>query len=187
MKKCKYCQKEIDAKAKVCPYCKKKQRHIGRWILLSVLLVLILSAMFSGKKEDDFVKDYNQNQSVTYNNVVYSITKVERTKGTNMYFHAKDGYDYVKVTIKIENNTDEKISYNALDFQMVNGDGVEASFYSITAEDDVMLSSGQLDAGGIIEGVIVWEQKENDTNLKVRYYENVLFNNNYTFQWTLDL
>ena len=63
MKKCKYCQKEIDAKAKVCPYCKKKQKHIGRWILLSVLVVLILAAMFSGKEEDDFVKDYNQNQS----------------------------------------------------------------------------------------------------------------------------
>ena len=69
---------------------------------------------------------------------------------------------------------------------MVNGDGVEASVYSVTAEDDVQLNSGELDAGGKIEGVIIWEQKQNDTGLKVRYYDNVLFDDAYTFQWTLD-
>ena len=130
MKKCKYCQTEIDKKAKVCPNCKKKQSHIFRWILL--------------------------------------------------------GYEYVKATIKIENKSDKKISYNALDFQMVNGDGVEASVYSVTAEDDVQLNSGELDAGGKVEGVIIWEQKQGDSGLKIRYYENVLFDDEYTFQWTLD-
>ena len=69
---------------------------------------------------------------------------------------------------------------------MVNGDGVEASVYSITAEDDVQLNSGELDAGGKVEGVIIWEQKQGDTGLKIRYYENVLFDDEYTFQWTLD-
>lgn len=69
---------------------------------------------------------------------------------------------------------------------MVNGDGAEASIYSITAEDDIMLQSGELDSGGTIEGVIIWEQKQGDTGLKVRYYNNVLIDNDYTFEWTLD-
>ena len=191
MKKCKYCQSEIDAKAKVCPNCKKKQSHLFRWILLGVIAVFIVAAVVGNGKKEDFQKEYNQSDVVTYKDVSYSITKVEKTKGSNEYFQAKDGYEYVKVTIKIENNSDEKISYNPLDFQMVNGDGVEASWYSITAEDDVQLEAGQLEAGqleagGKIEGVIIWEQKQDDTGLKVRYYKNVVFDNDYTFQWTLD-
>ena len=186
MKKCKYCQTEIDAKAKVCPNCHKKQSHIVRWILLGLLAIVVIGAIIGGKEDAKFQKEYKQGDTVTYKDVNYSITKVEKTKGSSKYFHAKDGYEYVKVSIKIENKSDKKISYNALDFQMVNGDGVEASVYSITAEDDVQLSSGELDAGGKIEGVIIWEQKKGDTGLRVRYYKNVLFDDEYTFQWTLD-
>ena len=185
MKKCKYCQSEIDSKAKICPNCHKKQTHSILRILIGIILIFVGIAIISGTKEDNFQKDYSQNESVNYKNVVYSITNVEKTKGSNEFFQAKDGYEYVKVTIKIENNSSEKISYNSLDFQMVNGDGVEASVYSITAEDDVMLNSGELDAGGVVEGTIIWEKKEGDNNLKVRYYENFLLTDNYTFQWSL--
>lgn len=186
MKKCKYCQTEIDKKARVCPNCKKKQSHLVRWIILGVLAVVIIGTIVGSGDKKDFQKEYKQSDVVTYKDVEYSITKVEKTKGSNEYFQAKDGYEYVKVTIKIENKSNKKISYNALDFQMVNGDGAEASVYSITAEDDVQLSFGELDTGGKIEGVIIWEQKQDDSGLKVRYYKNVLFDDDYTFQWTLD-
>lgn len=187
MKKCKYCQSEIDSKAKICPNCRKKQSpHIVKWILLGVFALLLISCFASGEEKEDFKKDYKQNEVVTFEGVNYSITKVEKTKGSNEYFQAKEGYEFVKVTIKIENNSDKKISYNALDFQMVNGDGVEASTYSITAEDDIELGSGELDAGGKIEGTIIWEQKQGDEGLKVRYYENVLFDDEHTFQFILD-
>lgn len=131
-------------------------------------------------------KEYKQDEIASYKQVNYSITKIEKTKGSNEYFQAKEGYEYVKVTIKIENKSNKKISYNSLNFQMVNGDGVEASIYSITAEEDVMLDFGELDAGGTVEGVIIWEQKENDNNLKLRYYDNVLFDDEYTFQFLLN-
>lgn len=189
MKKCKYCQTEIDSKAKICPNCRKKQGpKIVKWVVLGLLALIIVACVAGGGEDEkeNFVRDYTQDQVVNYKDVNYSITKVEKTKGSNKYFQAKDGYEYVKVSIKIENNSDEKISFNSLDFQMVNGDGVEASVYSITAEDDKTLDSGELDAGGKIEGVIIWEQKENDTGLKVRYYENVLFDDDYTFQWKLN-
>ena len=187
MKKCKYCQSEIDAKAKICPNCRKKQgSHVARWILLGLFALLLVSCFAGGEENEEFKKDYKQNEVVTFEDVNYSITKVEKTKGSNEYFQAKEGYEYVKVTIKIENNSDKKISYNALDFQMVNGNGVESSVYSITAEEDIQLGSGELDAGGNIEGVIIWEQKEGDKGLKVRYYENVLFDDEHTFQFILD-
>lgn len=186
MKKCKYCQTEIDQKAKVCPNCKKKQSHIFRWILLGVLAVIIISAVAGGGSKEEFQKDYTQSDAVTYKDVVYSITKVEKTQGSNQFAKPKDGYEYVKVTVKIENKSDKKISYNALDFQMVNADGQEDAWGTFTADGDDTLSSGDLDAGGKVEGVLVWEQKKGDTGLRLRYYENVLFDKEYTFQWSLN-
>ena len=98
-----------------------------------------------------------------------------------------DAYGSPETTIiRIENNSDEKISYNALDWQMVNSDGVEDAWGSITADDDNLLNSGELDAGGHIEGVLVWEQKIGDDNLRLRYYENSLINDEYTIQFQLD-
>lgn len=188
MKKCKYCQTEIDEKAKICPNCKKKQGpSIIKWIIIGIVVIGIIgAAVASGKEDKDFKKEYSQKETVTYKDVEYSITKVEKTKGSNEFFQAKDGYEYVKVTIKIENKSDEKISYNALNFKMANGEGVEASTYSITAEDDVELNSGDLDPNGKVEGVIIWEQKQDDNGLKIRYYNNFLIDDNYIFQWTLD-
>ncbi|MCD8179922.1 MAG: hypothetical protein LUF26_00360 [Firmicutes bacterium] len=41
-KKCKYCQCEIDAKAKICPNCKKKQGKNGCLIAIITVVVLII-------------------------------------------------------------------------------------------------------------------------------------------------
>ena len=160
MKKCPDCQKEVSKSAKVCPNCGKKlKKPIFLYVILGIVVVAIIGGVISTKKEQERKKDFSQNEVATYKDVDYSIVKVERTKGSNEYFQAKDGYEYVKVTLRIENKSKEKISYNALDWKMVNGDGAEASIYSITAEDDIELNSGELDAGGKIEGVIIWEQK----------------------------
>jgi len=46
MKKCKSCQKEIDAKAKKCPFCQTDQRNwFLRHPILTVILVLIVIGM----------------------------------------------------------------------------------------------------------------------------------------------
>ena len=42
MKKCRSCQKEIDNKAKKCPYCQEKQ---GNWIQRHPLLTSILGVI----------------------------------------------------------------------------------------------------------------------------------------------
>ena len=58
MKKCKYCQSEIDEKAKICPNCRKKQKpHIIRWIILAVCSLLIVSCFFG---EESIQKDENE-------------------------------------------------------------------------------------------------------------------------------
>jgi len=186
MKKCKYCQSEIDKKAKVCPNCKKKQGpHIIRWVILGIIAISIVACSLGGSNDEERQKDFNQGETAVYNDIEYTITAVEKTQGTNEYLKPNEGYEYVKVTLKIENKSDEKISYNALDWQMVNSDGVEDAWGTYTPDDDITLSSGELDAGGKIEGVLVWEQKIGDNNLRLRYYDNI-FEDGYTIQFKLD-
>lgn len=55
-KKCKYCKSEIDAGAKICPVCKKKQKTHGCLIALLVLvgftlLLLIIGALASDSSD----------------------------------------------------------------------------------------------------------------------------------------
>ena len=91
MKKCKYCKSEIDNKAKICPNCKKKQGpHIVRWVILGIIAIAIIGAIAGGGSKDDFQKEYSQNETVNYKDVAYTITKVEKTKGSNKYFQAKE-------------------------------------------------------------------------------------------------
>ena len=187
MKNCKYCQEEINEKAKICPKCGKKQGK-KKWLIVLLLLIIIIIAtsMAGGSSEEERKKEYSQNEIATYKDVEYSITKVEKTQGSNEYWKPQNGYEYVKVTLKIENKSDEKISYNALDWQMVNSDGVEDAWGALTADDDIQLSSGEIDAGGKVEGVLIWEQKIDDDNLRLRYYNNVVFDDEYTFEFKLD-
>lgn len=131
-------------------------------------------------------KEYTQSEVATYKDVEYSVVKVEKTQGTNEYIKPKDGYEYVKVTLKINNKSDKKISYNALDWQMVNANGIEDAWGSYTGDGDIKLNSGDLDAGGTVEGVLIWEEPVNDDNLRLRYYDNVLLDDEYTFQFKLD-
>ena len=39
-KKCKYCQSEIDKKAKICPNCRKKQ-GMPKWLIAIIVVVVI--------------------------------------------------------------------------------------------------------------------------------------------------
>jgi hypothetical protein len=183
---CKHCQSEIPKKAKICPVCRKKQGRSKVLLILGVIFIISGLFIIMGGSEEEFKTDYTQEEVVTYEGVNYSIIKVEKTQGNNEFWKPKEGKEFVKVTIKIENNSDDKISYNTLDWQMVNADGVEDSFGTFTADenDDEMLSSGELEPKGKVEGALVWEQKIGDDNLRLRYYDN-MFNSDYTFQFKL--
>lgn len=50
MKKCKYCQSEIDDKAKICPNCRKKQG--GKGIIVVAVIFIIILAMSLGNNDD---------------------------------------------------------------------------------------------------------------------------------------
>ena len=115
----------------------------------------------------------------------FTVTNVEKTRGSE-YDTAKEGYEYVIVSIKIENKSEEKITYNPYDWKMENSNGQEEEITFTTTDSDTELSSGNLNAGGVVEGTLAFEQPQGDTGLKLNYYNNSVFDEDASFKIKLD-
>lgn len=174
MKICKDCGKEVSKSAKRCPNCgKKMKKPIALYIILGIIVIAIISSIITGNKEKARKKEFKQNEIATYKDVNYSITNVERSNG-QQYFEASDGNEYIIITLKIENKSNEKISYNALDWKLADGNGDENSYAIFGNDTDKDLSSGDLNAGGTKIGTIAFEIPKGDKNLTLKYYETFL-------------
>lgn len=203
---CKHCKSEIAADAKVCPNCRKKQGpRIGLIILAVIIVFVLIGALAGGGNDEPTAKQENtsdvtdtvdsetteektefaQNEIVSFKDVDFTVTNVEKTVGVE-YDTAKEGYEYVIVSVKIENKSDKKISYNPYDWKMENSNGQEETTTFTTVDSDTALSSGDLNAGGVVEGTLAFEQPQGDDGLKLNYYENALFDEEASFKIKLD-
>lgn len=188
MKICKYCQEELLENQKVCPSCGKKQNKLSwKWVIGGVAVFFIFISLTQTQQENIPIgisettsassqpqkerTEFSQDEIVNLDDVLYQVQKVERTKGTE-YIRAKSGQEYVIVSIRIENKSSDKISYNPFDWKMENSQGQETD-PSLVSLDDTRLGSGALSTGGVVEGTIMFEQPQNDENLKLRYYNNI--------------
>lgn len=157
-------------------------------IALSVFVLFGLTGCFSDT-ESSKVKDtqgndktsFSINETAIYDNVHYTVTNVEYSNGSEWDTPA-DGKNFVVVTIKIENKSDSKISYNTYDWKMINSQGQEDDEAFTTINNDTGLSSGDLAAGGTKTGTLVYEELKDETSLKLLYYANSLFDENSTFE-----
>lgn len=161
-------------------------------ILLAVLcgfMIFNLTGCFSDAESNNKVQDsdgnakttFNINETATYEGVNYSVTDVKYSNGDDWNKPAS-GKQYVIVTIKIENNSDSKITYNVYDWTMVNSQGQEDNETFTIIDTDTNLGSGDLLAGGTKTGTIVFEEPKDETSLKLQYYSNSLFDENSTFE-----
>jgi|GEM_PF-1483717 len=128
--------------------------------------------------------EFFQDETVEYNGVEYSILRVEKNSGKD-FVKPKSGYEYVVVFIKIENRSNDKISYNPLDWQMENSKGQETSYTIAGGDNDTALSSGDLNPNGYVEGSIAFEQPVGDSGLKLNYYDNILLTKSPDFQFII--
>lgn len=87
------------------------------------------------------------------------------------------------MTLKIENKSDEKISYNALDWKIVDSTGDEY-IYNPFGDNNTHLSSGDLNSKGTKTGTVTFEIPEGDSDLTLRYFETIL-SSEHSFQFKL--
>lgn len=89
----------------------------------------------------------------------------------------KEGMEYVIVTIHIKNNSSDTISYNPFYFKMQNSKGQITDTAFTAVDNESALASGELAAGGEIEGTISFEEPKDDTGLILIYQANILNEN----------
>ena len=143
-KLCKHCKTEIPKDAKVCPNCRKKQKGIGKWIAIAVVVVILIAAMSGGENkpkkvetadaessetttesatdtsEDREEKDtFGIGETAEMNDVQVTMVSYSENEGSE-YNKPTDGNEYVMVEFEIVNNSENETS-NQLDGTIAPG------------------------------------------------------------------
>lgn len=114
MKKCKYCQSEIDSKAKICPHCNKKQKNNKLLIIIAVFILVIVIAISNNgdnAKEGTITNDNNSTEKVE--KFTYEITK---------QYSDEYGFGYY-IEGNVKNNRDKNYSYVQIEFICYDANG----------------------------------------------------------------
>ena len=119
---------------------------------------------------------YNIGDSVEYKGAVITVKSSKKSNG-NDFDKPKEGMEYVIVTIHIKNNSSDKISYNPFYYKMQNSKGQITDTAFTTVDNESALASGELAAGGEIEGTISFEEPKDDAGLILIYQANILNEN----------
>ena len=189
-KKCKYCQSDIDSKAKVCPKCGKKQGMKTWQIILIVIAVIVVIIGFgSGNSNTNNESSIQANESTTTSTNVEN-KKIEVKVGENIttnslkisylelndnftdyskYADIKSGYKIIKATFEFENisNIDQYVSSGEFNCY---ADGYDCeSFYSV--DDSSFYST--LSTGKKAKGNVYFKVPITATEINLEYELNV--------------
>ena len=119
MKKCKYCQSEIDNKAKICPNCRKKQ-GLPKWVifLIVIFVFIVVVSTTSGSKE---TKD---NENNTINDVINDYVESEKKEKFSYTIDSSysDSFSYY-IEGTVTNNKDKDYSYVSIEFVCYDANG----------------------------------------------------------------
>lgn len=182
-KKCKYCQSEIDKKAKVCPNCRKKQGGKGKFIVLGIIVFFIIVAVLTSNnddtsksasndsgsstekadtkkadtKKDDIVAFGSDGQSEDLSLKVNKVgDKKEITEGSIISYKPDSG-KYAIINITIKNTGKEAISLTNGYFKLITADDAEYEPTILIGLDNKYISFESINPGLDITGNLVFE------------------------------
>ena len=115
---------------------------------------------------------FNVGESVDLDGTVITVTQFKKSNGSD-FDKPKSGMEYVIVTVKINNNSNDKVSYNPFYFKMQNSKGQITDMGLTIVDQDTSLQSGDLAPNGEVEGTVTFEEPINDPELTLLYQPNI--------------
>lgn len=107
---------------------------------------------------------------ISFDDKKLTIISAERNWNTgNAYITPQSGNEFVKIQLKIENDSNNQISYNTFDWKMQDSQGVIKDISANTYMADGNLGSGNLAANGKVSGVLIFEVTNGDKGLVLQY------------------
>lgn len=122
------------------------------------------------KETSEAPEEYRVGDTVSVEGYEITVNDVRYSDGEG-YSTPEQGKQFVIMSITITNNTDEKESFNPLDFSL-NVDGVSSTTGFSFVDGIDTLNSGDLDPGASVTGNLVGEAPS-DSSLKLRYEGNM--------------
>jgi len=206
---CKHCKTEINAAAKICPNCKKKQ---GGGILKKLLLIFIvliaigaIGSFLSGGDKTQHVdsaksndnsnenekqsnaadNSFNIGEIAEYNDVQVTVLSYEESTG-NEWVQPESGKIFVFPEIEITNNSDDEISVSSMiSFDCYIGDYKadfsSNAFMALSTESGKQQLDGSIAPGKKIKGVLGIEAPSDWSTIEIYYKDNVWLSSNFSF------
>ena len=153
------------------------------WVIIIVVLVAIGGGA-SNKNEPTKVgensgsnvsnqekTDFAVGDVISYEGREVTVVSVERNyNSNNEFYQPKSGKEFVKVSIKIENKSSEKLSYNSYDWELQDSDGdIQSIDAGLQFTVDGALNSGDLAPNGKKSADLYFQVPKDDANLMLHY------------------
>ena len=123
----------------------------------------------NSEKKKEEKTEFNVGDIIAFDGKELTIEKVERNWNSgNSYLKPKDGKEYVKVSVKIENKSETEMNYNVFEFKAEDSNGAAESANGQTYSLPDSLGSGDLVKGGKKSGSMIFEVPAG-SSLKLHY------------------
>lgn len=198
LKKCKYCCTEIDAKAKVCPNCGKKQKSKKMLVIAGIIAVIAIAGIAGGTSgkngNDKKIGDISSSEETgkSASETVYAgIGQYVEGKNwkislldaktyssipddSGMFKDVPDsGKKYLVLFFEAENISEKDDYFNPL-FVEAYVDGYSTNTEIIMNKPDGYATlSGDVAAGKKIKGCLTWQVDENWSEFEMTYKNGV--------------
>ncbi len=155
------------------------------WVIIVVVLVAIAGGASKGEptkvgendnagtseQQAEEKTDFVVGDVISYEGREVTVVSVERNYNTgNQFIQPEDGKEYVKVNIKIENKSDEKLSYNSYDWEIQDSNGdIQSIDAGLQFTVDGALNSGDLAPSGKKEADLYFQVPKDDAGLTLHY------------------
>lgn len=156
------------------------------WVIIIVVLVAIgggasnkneptkvgeNSGSNVSNQEAEEKTDFAVGDVISYEGREVTVVSVERNYNSNNEFYKPEsGKEFVKVSIKIENKSSEKLSYNSYDWELQDSDGdIQSIDAGLQFTVDGALNSGDLAPSGKKSADLYFQVPKDDANLMLHY------------------